>query len=84
MATGAVSMCSQLPSQPGLGYSVLVGPFSLLLFCEADETSWVKGGPAVQQQQSLSTNKVLLGTPQGQLVNKHTNSTNPGPNPSDL
>lgn len=45
MATGSQrSTCSQLPSQPALGYSVLVGRFSLLLLCEADETSWVREG----------------------------------------
>lgn len=38
------STCSQLPSQPALGYSVLVGHPRLLLFCEADETSWVRAG----------------------------------------
>lgn len=71
MATGTQrSTCSQLPSQPALGYSVLVGRFELLLFCEADETSWVREG----KRYSMSPLSRLLESVarhiRGQMVNK--------------
>ena len=66
MATGTQhSTCSLLPSQPALGYSVLVGRLSLLLFGEADETSWVREGKAVRHAAAFfffpPLQKVLLG-----------------------
>lgn len=65
------SACSQLPSQPGLRYSVLVGRLFLLLFWEADETSWMREGRRYSVELLFSA--LLESVARhitGQLVNK--------------